>query len=172
MFFFSSRRRHTRFDCDWSSDVCSSDLSVIQASFTCADPRWAAAIANAYAKAYVDTMLELRVAPTRKAAAWFDEQLKGLRANLEDAQAKLDRKSTRLNSSHSQISYAVFCLKKKTNQPPRSRTLQEIQTRSSPSFSHRPSATSRPSSGHESSRPLSRWTWRLACSRDLSCRRP
>src|SRR2546430_3819688 len=26
VFFFSSRRRHTRFDCDWSSDVCSSDL--------------------------------------------------------------------------------------------------------------------------------------------------
>src|SRR5688572_31966499 len=25
--FFSSRRRHTRFDCDWSSDVCSSDLT-------------------------------------------------------------------------------------------------------------------------------------------------
>src|SRR2546427_4978498 len=30
---------------------------------------------------------------------------------------KLDRKSTRLNSSHSQISYAVFCLKKKTQLP-------------------------------------------------------
>src|SRR2546430_9460085 len=28
---------------------------------------------------------------------------------------KVDRKSTRLNSSHSQISYAVFCLKKKNN---------------------------------------------------------
>src|SRR5256886_9544812 len=28
IFFFSSRRRHTRFDCDWSSDVCSSDLCV------------------------------------------------------------------------------------------------------------------------------------------------
>src|SRR2546430_13282519 len=28
VFFFSSRRRHTRFDCDWSSDVCSSDLGV------------------------------------------------------------------------------------------------------------------------------------------------
>src|SRR2546430_3011243 len=27
-FFFSSRRRHTRFDCDWSSDVCSSDLRI------------------------------------------------------------------------------------------------------------------------------------------------
>src|SRR2546430_13342024 len=29
LFFFSSRRRHTRFDCDWSSDVCSSDLIVV-----------------------------------------------------------------------------------------------------------------------------------------------
>src|SRR5260370_31996662 len=28
-FFFSSRRRHTRFKCDWSSDVCSSDLMVL-----------------------------------------------------------------------------------------------------------------------------------------------
>src|SRR5882762_8149159 len=27
LFFFSSRRRHTRFKCDWSSDVCSSDLT-------------------------------------------------------------------------------------------------------------------------------------------------
>src|SRR6266478_8957915 len=27
--FFSSRRRHTRFDCDWSSDVCSSDLTEV-----------------------------------------------------------------------------------------------------------------------------------------------
>src|SRR5688572_33490657 len=50
----------------------------------------------------------------------------GARAGLEDVdrelrvvppfrnfQRRLDRKSTRLNSSHSQISYAVFCLKKK-----------------------------------------------------------
>src|SRR5260370_23120417 len=28
-FFFSSRRRHTRFKCDWSSDVCSSDLFLV-----------------------------------------------------------------------------------------------------------------------------------------------
>src|SRR2546430_6175340 len=32
-FFFSSRRRHTRFDCDWSSDVCSSDLEVELGAF-------------------------------------------------------------------------------------------------------------------------------------------
>src|SRR5688572_31367801 len=33
----------------------------------------------------------------------------------QDVAADPDRKSTRLNSSHSQISYAVFCLKKKNN---------------------------------------------------------
>src|SRR5438309_3013884 len=29
-FFFSSRRRHTRWNCDWSSDVCSSDLVLMR----------------------------------------------------------------------------------------------------------------------------------------------
>src|SRR5205085_9361099 len=33
-FFFSSRRRHTRFDCDWSSDVCSSDLAAAMLATT------------------------------------------------------------------------------------------------------------------------------------------
>src|SRR5690606_39962434 len=32
-FFFSSRRRHTRFSRDWSSDVCSSDLNLIPNAF-------------------------------------------------------------------------------------------------------------------------------------------
>src|SRR5260370_6724127 len=32
-FFFSSRRRHTRFKCDWSSDVCSSDLDLQRQHF-------------------------------------------------------------------------------------------------------------------------------------------
>src|SRR5260370_31889800 len=32
LFFFSSRRRHTRFKCDWSSDVCSSDLLIARRS--------------------------------------------------------------------------------------------------------------------------------------------
>src|SRR2546430_12831191 len=44
-------------------------------------------------------------------------------AGLEDeglaGELEGDRKSTRLNSSHSQISYAVFCLKKKNKEPPR-----------------------------------------------------
>src|SRR5206468_10639547 len=36
-----------------------------------------------------------------------------LRRSIPDTASRLDRKSTRLNSSHDQISYAVFCLKKK-----------------------------------------------------------
>src|SRR5256886_5553986 len=40
--------------------------------------------------------------------------LDGRRALCRERIEALDRKSTRLNSSHSQISYAVFCLKKKT----------------------------------------------------------
>src|SRR5690606_40702714 len=32
-FFFSSRRRHTRFSRDWSSDVCSSDLAAMSLAF-------------------------------------------------------------------------------------------------------------------------------------------
>src|SRR2546430_14325710 len=41
-FFFSSRRRHTRFDCDWSSDVCSSDLTGNSRPFVSPDGRWVA----------------------------------------------------------------------------------------------------------------------------------
>src|SRR5205085_3461046 len=39
-FFFSSRRRHTRFDCDWSSDVCSSDLSARTSRPETVDTLW------------------------------------------------------------------------------------------------------------------------------------
>src|SRR6266481_6628491 len=52
-FFFSSRRRHTRWNCDWSSDVCSSDLPIVTAgvclvlaayaAFAFA-PRWVGAV--------------------------------------------------------------------------------------------------------------------------------
>src|SRR5688572_31048245 len=43
----------------------------------------------------------------------FDVNLTAIDTAIGESRAVLDRKSTRLNSSHSQISYAVFCLKKK-----------------------------------------------------------
>src|SRR5688572_32547768 len=59
----------------------------------------------------------LRAVPHQEAFA--EAKASALRAlamdsSSADAQVALDRKSTRLNSSHSQISYAVFCMKKKT----------------------------------------------------------
>jgi polysaccharide biosynthesis transport protein len=69
--------------------VETSQSSVIHVSYSSPDAHLSAAVANGIAKAYIDTMLELRVEPTREAAVWFDEQLKSLRANLEDAQAQL-----------------------------------------------------------------------------------
>src|SRR5436309_7737296 len=47
---------------------------------------------------------------TRETGSWVTD---GLTFYLQDVSE--DRKSTRLNSSHVKISYAVFCLKKKTN---------------------------------------------------------
>ena len=69
--------------------VETSQSSVIQVSFSSPEPAYSAAVANGFGKGYIETMLELRVEPAQKAAAWFDEQLKSLRANLEEAQARL-----------------------------------------------------------------------------------
>src|SRR5690349_23914529 len=89
LFFFSSRRRHTRSLRDWSSDVCSSDLAARRS-------RRAGRLAAARSE--------------RGAGAGRP----GRHAGGATTPRRLrDRKSTRLNSSHVEISYAVFCLKKK-----------------------------------------------------------
>src|SRR2546427_5730410 len=49
--------------------------------------------------------------------ARYDPEELATEAAFRRHPAREDRKSTRLNSSHSQISYAVFCLKKKKNVP-------------------------------------------------------
>jgi chain length determinant protein EpsF len=69
--------------------VDSSQSSVIVAKYSSDDPKFAADVANAFAKAYVDTVLKLRTEPTKEAAAWFDDQLKSLRDQFQQAQAKL-----------------------------------------------------------------------------------
>lgn len=63
--------------------------NVLGITYSGADPRFAAAVANAYAQAYIETNIELRVEPARQYAAWFDERLKTLRDDLEQAQARL-----------------------------------------------------------------------------------
>src|SRR5688572_31108360 len=49
-------------------------------------------------------------------ARWRARTVAGAMGHRSDSLRESDRKSTRLNSSHSQISYAVFCLKKKNKE--------------------------------------------------------
>src|SRR3712207_6644385 len=167
-FFFSSRRRHTRYWRDWSSDVCSSDLELDDilkkygiryfisesTSVLNASPRpkygtyapivtpngicvfgrymessrqvWSSFMGYPgdfnYREFYSDIGYE---APMEYIAPYINRS--GIRIDTGvkyykitgETENKLyynrDRKSTRLNSSHANISYAVFCLKKKKN---------------------------------------------------------
>ena len=63
--------------------------NVLTIKYSSSDPQKASALANGFAKAYLDTALELRTEPSREAADWFEEQLKGLRTQMTGAQAKL-----------------------------------------------------------------------------------
>lgn len=65
------------------------DSSVVDITFEGGDPRFAAQVANAFADAYQRINLDLRVDPARQSAAWFDERVQALRANVEKAQANL-----------------------------------------------------------------------------------
>src|SRR5690242_4319264 len=193
-FFFSSRRRHTRLTCDWSSDVCSSDLCLapraprpaphedddrapdvgrrrqirlVNAQRAAAKAHHHAAILRelalldariqakraqspqqrgAVARRHIERQLQLSGraeqqspdhrsnvcdGPSTNAPSRVDQMsvwtsiLPGSSAmtlmedgrpprDRSDTVPAVDRKSTRLNSSHMSNSYAVFCLKKKT----------------------------------------------------------
>lgn len=67
----------------------SRESSVITISYTSPDGRFAAALANAFMQAYIDTTLELRVDPARQYNSFFDERAKQLRDELEAAQNTL-----------------------------------------------------------------------------------
>ncbi len=63
--------------------------NVLTVSYASSDPKKAADVANAFAKAYIETALALRTEPTREAAEWFEGQLKSLRTQVNQAQVKL-----------------------------------------------------------------------------------
>ena len=67
----------------------SRESNLININFSGADPQFAAAVANAFAQAYIDTSLELKVEPAKQYAVWFDARTRQLRDNLEKAQQAL-----------------------------------------------------------------------------------
>src|SRR5438034_1707278 len=125
MFFFSSRRRHTRSLCDWSSDVCSSDLITARGRFGNRQEE-VASISRGLKGLAKELQIPVLVLSQLTRAPERDErgpQLSDLResgAIEQDADVVMfiyrphffkagatpeerDRKSTRLNSSHTVI---------------------------------------------------------------------
>ncbi len=67
----------------------SRDSSVIDIAVEWTDPKTAAVLANAFAQAYMDTNIELKVDPAKQYASYFEERSNALRADLEAKQKKL-----------------------------------------------------------------------------------
>ncbi|MYN47370.1 chain length determinant protein EpsF [Pseudoduganella sp. FT93W] len=84
---------------DWLADlllkkldiVPSRESSVVEITFKGTDPAFVAAVANAFADEYQKISVQLKVEPMKRAAAYFNDQLKLLRDNVEATQARLSK---------------------------------------------------------------------------------
>jgi len=82
---------------DWAADQLlkridvrpSRESSVITINYASTDPRSAAELANAFADAYIQASLELKVDPARRQTGWFEGQVSELRKALETSQEQL-----------------------------------------------------------------------------------
>src|SRR3712207_8306900 len=123
--FFSSRRRHTRYWSDWSSDVCSSDpwfssgIEIVnhrlQPLFQALYDNGVEVLLTGHDHGY-ERFAPMDAAANRDGARGVRQFVVGTGGKNETMRRFPDRKSTRLNSSHANISYADFCLKKKRQQ--------------------------------------------------------
>ncbi len=81
----------------WLSDILvrkldvnpAREASVIDVTYSAADPKFAAAMASAYIQAYLDTTVELRIEPAKRFSGIFEGQIKQAREKLEQTQARL-----------------------------------------------------------------------------------
>lgn len=84
---------------DWMADRMLRDLRVksnrdsrlVRVGYSSHDPEFAASVANAFVRAYLDTVLQLRVGPAKQNTRWFDEQLKDLKHKLALAETRLSK---------------------------------------------------------------------------------
>jgi polysaccharide biosynthesis transport protein len=65
--------------------------NVIPIKFESSDPEFAAAVANAFAQAYIEFCIQRKVEPAKQYAGWFEKQEHVMRESMQKAQAKLSR---------------------------------------------------------------------------------
>ncbi|SDP79145.1 chain length determinant protein EpsF [Rhodoferax sp. OV413] len=96
----------------------SRDSNVINITYTGADPDFSAATANAFAQAYMDVNLDLRLAPARQYAQFFDEQTKAAREKLETAQRAMSdyQQKNGITSSEQQVDFETTKLNETSSQ--------------------------------------------------------
>ena len=114
----------------------SRESNVINIRFSGTDPGFAAGVANAFAQAYIDVNLGLKVEPARQYATWFDDQTAILRDKLEKAQQALSahQQKTGIVATDERLDYEIAKLNELSTQ------LTIVQGQTSDSSSKRKSA--------------------------------
>lgn len=67
------------------------DSNMVRIKFEDSDPEFAALVANAFADAYLQTSLDLRLDPAKRQSAWFEQQLQTLRGSVEERRESLSQ---------------------------------------------------------------------------------
>jgi polysaccharide biosynthesis transport protein len=111
------------------------ESNLININFTGDDPDFAAAAANAFAQAYIDVNVDLRVTPARQNATFFDEQAKATRDKLEAAQLALTRYQQKngITANDERLDFEIAKLNETSSQ------LTEVQGQTTDSQSKRKS---------------------------------
>lgn len=84
---------------DWMADRLLRNLQVksnrdsrlVRVTYSSHDPEFSASVANAFVRAYLDTVLKLQVEPAKQNTRWLDEQLQELKRKLEAAETRLSK---------------------------------------------------------------------------------
>lgn len=114
----------------------SRESNVINIRFSGADPGFAAGVANAFAQAYIDVNLGLKVEPARQYATWFDDQTSVSRDKLEKTQQALSayQQKSGIVATDERLDYEIAKLNELSTQ------LTIVQGQTSDSSSKRKSA--------------------------------
>ena len=114
----------------------SRESNVINIEFSGTEPSFVAAVANAFAQAYIDVHLELKVTPARQSATWFEDQTKVVREKLEKAQAALSafQQKTGITATDERLDHETAKLNELSTR------LTNVQAETSDSSSKRKSA--------------------------------